>query len=272
MEQRNVFPPTPPPEMEKPQPQIPSRGQSVRNGAKPPPARSNTRANQGYQLSDDGRSASGRPEPRRQNTQGGSTRGPQRQNTNAPRNRQSDDYPDENGDEYPGELYDMYSSSGRGSRSSRGTAQSRSRPQQRYDEEESQYASDYDDGSFDENDFEMMAPAPRAAPSSRAGSTRGGSRRPDIRKIRVKVHAEDTRYIMIGPAIEFPDLVDRVREKFGMRKRFKIKVRDDDGDGGEMITMADQDDLDMAIMSVKANARKEKLDMGKLSIWIQEVN
>jgi len=30
--------------------------------------------------------------------------------------------------------------------------------------------------------------------------------------------------------------------------------------------------LDMAIMSVKANARKEKLDMGKMSIWIQEVN
>lgn len=71
---------------------------------------------------------------------------------------------------------------------------------------------------------------------------------------------------MIGPAIEFADLVDRVREKFGMRKRFKIKIRDDDGDAGDMITMADQDDLDMAIMAVKANARREKLDMGKMSV------
>jgi len=66
--------------------------------------------------------------------------------------------------------------------------------------------------------------------------------------------------------------VGRVREKFGMRKRFKIKVRDDETEGGDMITMADQDDLDMAVMSVKMNARKEKLDMGKMSIWIEEVN
>lgn len=267
-QQRNVFPPTPPPEMEKPS--APSRAQSVKNGYKPPPVRTNTnqsRQNDGYQLSDERRSGGNRSEPRRQGGRGDESRprGPPRSNQS--RQRQSDDY-DEGEDEYPGELYDMYSSSGRGSRSSRG-ANSRSRPQQRYaEEEESQYASDYDDGSFDENDFEMMAPTSnRPPPRSRAASSnRGASRRPDIRKIRVKVHAEDTRYIMIGPAIEFPDLVDRVREKFGMRKRFKIKVRDDETDGGDMITMADQDDLDMAIMSVKANARKDKLDMGKMSV------
>ena len=87
-----------------------------------------------------------------------------------------------------------------------------------------------------------------------------------MRKIRVKVHAEDVRYIMIGSAVEFPDLVDKIREKFGLRKRFKIKVRDDDMPNGDMITMGDQDDLDMAIMSVKATARRERLDMGKMEV------
>ena len=73
-----------------------------------------------------------------------------------------------------------------------------------------------------------------------AGSNRGN--------LKIKVHAEDVRYIMVPYDIEFPDLVDRIRDKFGLRRRFKIKVRDDDSDG-DMITMADQDDLDIAIDS-----------------------
>lgn len=168
---------------------------------------------------------------------------------------------EEEEDEYPGELYDMYRNS-RGNRSNN----SKSRMQPRYIEEEDEYASDYDDGSFDENDFEMVSNRPQA-PRARAQSQgRAPSRKPDIRKIRVKVHAEDTRYIMIGTAVEFPDLVDKVREKFGLRKRFKIRVRDDDMPNGDMITMGDQDDLDMAIMSVKANAKRERLDMGKMEV------
>lgn len=76
---------------------------------------------------------------------------------------------------------------------------------------------------------------------------------------------------MIGPAIEFPDLVDRIREKFGIRKRFKLKVRDDDetlavGEKGDMITMADQDDLEMAIEACKRAARRERFDMGKMEV------
>jgi hypothetical protein len=35
---------------------------------------------------------------------------------------------------------------------------------------------------------------------------------------------------------------------------------------GDMITMGDQDDLDMAIMSVKSTARRERLDMGKMEV------
>jgi hypothetical protein len=76
---------------------------------------------------------------------------------------------------------------------------------------------------------------------------------------------------MIGSAVEFPDLVDRIREKFGLRNRFKIRVLDEDVPNGDMITMGDQDDLDMVIMSVKSNAKKERLDMGKMEVWVQEV-
>jgi hypothetical protein len=168
---------------------------------------------------------------------------------------------EEEEDEYPGELYDMY----RNSRSNRSTG----RPKMpKYIEEEEEYASDYDDGSFDENEFEMVSSRPPPGPRSRATSQsgRGQSRRPDIRKIRVKVHAEDVRYIMIGAAVEFPDLVDRIRDKFGLRKRFKIKVKDEDAPDGDMITMGDQDDLEMVIMSAKSQAKRERLDMGKMEV------
>lgn len=157
----------------------------------------------------------------------------------------------------------MYS--GSGSRNSRGGRARKQNP--RYIEEEDEDASDYDDGSFDENDFEMMRgpPAPRSRAPSTAGG-RGSSRRPDVRKIRVKVHSEDVRYIMIGAAVEFPDLCDKIREKFGLKRRFKIKVRDEDMPNGDMITMGDQDDLDMVVMAVKSTAKRERLDMGKMEV------
>ncbi|TVY16062.1 Neutrophil cytosol factor 2 [Lachnellula arida] len=270
---RNVFPPTPPPESEKSSSSSSgqmSRGMSVRNGPKPMPAKLNiekARPNERYEIRDDGRSP---PQRRGTSRTASEPRGPPaRQYSNTrdgsrPMQRRRSDEEEE--DEYPGELYDMY-------RNSRGSRQNGGRRQQpRYIEEEDEYASDYDDGSFDENDFEMVSnnrPPPRSrAPSS---SGRGQSRRPDVRKIRVKVHAEDVRYIMIGVAVEFPDLADKIRDKFGLRKRFKIKVRDDDMPDGDMITLGDQDDLDMVIMSVKANAKRERLDMGKMEVWIQEV-
>ncbi|TVY60811.1 Neutrophil cytosol factor [Lachnellula suecica] len=278
---RNVFPPTPPPEAEKSTaPGQMSRGMSVRNGPKPMPAKLNiekARPNERYEVRDDGngRSPNNNPpqrrgtsrtasEPRGPPARQYSSREPAREASRpAPRRRKSDD---EEEDEYPGELYDMY-------RNSRGSNPKNGRRQQpRYIEEEEEYASDYDDGSFDENDFEMVSntrPPPRSRATSSSG--RGQSRKPDIRKIRVKVHAEDVRYIMIGAAVEFPDLVDKIREKFGLRKRFKIKVRDDDMPDGDMITLGDQDDLEMVVMSVKANAKRERLDMGKMEVWIQEV-
>lgn len=270
---RNVFPPTPPPESEKSSVSSQmSRGASVRNGPKPMPAKLNiekARPQEGYQIREQKTSPQQQrlgtqrtaSEPRGPPNRAYSTRDNQRSGDRRPPRRRASEEEEE--DEYPGELYDMY----RNSRGSKANA----RRQPKYIEEEEEYASDYDDGSFDENDFEMVNSRP--GPRSRAASTsgRGQSRKPDVRKIRVKVHADDVRYIMIGTAVEFPDLVDKIREKFGLRKRFKIKVRDDDVPNGDMITMGDQDDLDMVVMSVKANARKERLDMGKMEVWVQEI-
>jgi hypothetical protein len=269
---RNVFPPTPPPESERTASGANSftgsaasgmsRGASVRSGPKPLPPMLNierARPKQTYEIRDEQISE----EPRRLGTQRAASeaRIPPRRKEPPQQTRRR--IPEEEvEEEYPGELYDMYRNS-RGTRSNGG----RPRNQPQYIEEEED-ASEYDDGSFDEQDFEMVSnrpPAPRAARS--LSQSRTSSRRPDIRKVRVKVHAaEDTRYIMIGLAIEFPDLVDRIREKFAIRKRFKIKVRDDDMPDGDMITMGDQDDLEMAMMSVKTNARKERLDMGKMEV------
>ncbi|KAK2628478.1 hypothetical protein QTJ16_001581 [Diplocarpon rosae] len=265
---RNVFPPTPPPEAERSQTssQV-SRGASVRNGPKPMPAKlsmDNTRPSERYEIRDERMSPQGQRIGMQRAASASSVPGRQMSTRDSFRSRQAAQRrrsQEEEDDEYPGELYDMYSA-----RNSRGSRTAGRRSQPKYIEEEEEYASDYDEGSFDENDFEMVSrgPPPRARAPSR--SSRGQSRRPEISKIRVKVHAEDVRYIMIGVAVEFPDLIDKIREKFGLRKRFKIKVRDDDLPDGDMITMGDQDDLEMVLMSVKANAKKERLDMGKMEV------
>ncbi len=71
---------------------------------------------------------------------------------------------------------------------------------------------------------------------------------------------------MIGTAIEFPDLVDRVRDKFGLRRRFKIKIKDEDMPEGDMITMGDQDDLEMAVQSAISAAKRQRLDVAKMEV------
>ena len=147
----------------------------------------------------------------------------------------------------------------------------RPRQQQRYADEEDE-GSDYDGGSIDEGEFEMI-PQRRAPPSSSSGSTRTGSRRaPELRQIRVKVHAaEDVRYIAVAPASTYNEFTDRVKDKFGLRRRFKIKVKDDDMPDGDMITMGDQDDWEMTMQSVKQQARKQRVDQGRLDVSTSRV-
>lgn len=249
--QTQVFPPTPPPENDKSSRELPSRGTSVRNGTRPVPAKLNierARDQERYEkaISPPDR----RPLPAR-TVSGTSRTSGSRTYSARERTRRS---PEGEGEAYPDDLYDMYGAENRRSHGRRN--------QQRYEEDD---GSDYDGGSIDEGDFEMMNPRRGTGQLSNSGSSRGHSRRPEIRKVRVKVHADDVRYIMVSTAVEFPDLVDRVRDKFGLRRRFKIKVRDEDSPE-DMITMGDQDDLDMVMSQVKSEARKQRLDAGKLEV------
>ena len=67
---------------------------------------------------------------------------------------------------------------------------------------------------------------------------------------------------MIGPKIEFAEFENRIREKFGFKCPLKMKVQDD----GDMITMVDQEDLDLLVSSAKEVARREGSEMGKIEV------
>lgn len=104
-------------------------------------------------------------------------------------------------------------------------------------------------------------------PSRSQTRHRSQSRRaPDVRKLRVKVHGEDMRYVMTTPAVQIDELVDLVRVKFSLTTTFKLKIKDEEGD---MVTMSDQDDLDMAIATSKTAAVQERADMCKMELWVQ---
>ncbi|KAF5023043.1 hypothetical protein F66182_4888 [Fusarium sp. NRRL 66182] len=252
---RNVFPPTPPPENERP-----SRGASVR-GQKPHLAKLNIQQaepNRRYE-----KAASPADSRRQVPSRSASTSGRTMQRDPQPLQLRPKQIPEEAGS--PEDVYAMYQSPG-GARNSRGSAGSRRPRQARYSEEED--GSDYD-GSINENDFEMVGGGHRHGGSSYSGQR--STRRPEITKIRVKVHADEVKLIMISPDTEFTTLEQKVRDKFGIRRRFKIKVKDEDMPDGDMITMGDQDDLEMVVDSVKEEARKQRAETGKMEIWIFQI-
>jgi hypothetical protein len=159
-----------------------------------------------------------------------------------------DDYYD-NGDSY------------QHSRSSRG-AYFRSKPSRRpaYIEEEDE--EDYDGSDLDDAEFEMMSRSKSRRRSPARSSRSGASNRGVGGKIRVKVHSSDTRYVFINQDQLITEFWQSIREKFGIRNKFKVEFKDD----GDMITMADQDDLDMAIQTARSIARKEGSDMAKMEV------
>lgn len=261
---RNMFPPTPPPEsenrpVEKYATGQMTRAQSVRGGGpKPQPLELGRAAfdqNQKPQRIGTQRSASERPRTDRDRAMSrererGSSRSRDERSDRAERSRryQSDE------DSFEEDVYDMYAP-----RKSNQSAYSRGSKSRRpmYIEEEDE--DDFDD-DMDGAEFEMVSrqKTRRQAPA-RSGTTRRGN---DVSKIRVKVHAEDTRYVVMDTNPSFAVFADQIRTKFGIRKNFKIKIKDD----GDMITMADQDDLDMATMTALASAKREKADMAKMEV------
>lgn len=264
---RNMFPPTPPPEETRASPNgMTSRSQSVRgDGRKPAPLELGRAAfdqsPKSQQPRMPQRSMSERPRPTRElSTSSRSTR-----NNESSRLR-----PRINSDEdegaYPDDVYDMYGRSS-GDRPSYG--RSRSRPQQKpmYIEEEEEDS--FDQSDIDSGEFEMVPTRARSTRRPSNNRPRGQSQRRSmgLRTIRVKVHADDVRYVFLDPNARFDTFVGQIRDKFALRQSFKIKIKDEQ----DMITMSDQDDLDMAIMTCKQEAKREKAEMGKMEIWVQVV-
>ncbi|CAD0082196.1 unnamed protein product [Aureobasidium vineae] len=93
---------------------------------------------------------------------------------------------------------------------------------------------------------------------------------PTLRKIRVKVFATDTRYVMIQPDVSYDTFVEQIRKKFGLtgKESFKLKMKDEEGD---MVTMGDEDDLEMMVVTAKEQAGKDGAEMGKMEVWVQEL-
>ncbi|KAG6034072.1 hypothetical protein E4U41_006701 [Claviceps citrina] len=257
---RNVLPPTPPPENDRL-----SRRSSLRNGSRPMPAKLTIPT----QVSNRKYEKAPSPLDARATMSAASSSSSQAfSRRELPSGQRRPTTPIKEVEEAgTAGVYDMYQASGSNRTPSRGTRRPslQLKAQPRY--HEAVYdKSEYDDGSFDGVAFEMLSNNDR-----RQGSRtepRAPSRRPEIRKIRVKVHAADVRYIMISPAIEYPDFVDMVKEKFGMTRRFKMKIKDEDMPEGDMITVGDDDDLEMAVQSATSLAMRQGQDVAKMEIWI----
>ncbi|KAL8804842.1 MAG: hypothetical protein Q9182_002336 [Xanthomendoza sp. 2 TL-2023] len=344
---RNVFPPTPPPDHDQIKPAFVPTAASP--PSKPPlfTGRANSVRNkpQRPERLDLGPSILNKELPRLGTVRTASEpRGPPRKYSyDSPRSRrdpppsrgrlfmETTPYRPDNGaeadvDDYPDELYDMYASrntkparfsteripeepipeppndnaqpgrpSSRARQSSR--TRQRSRPRNRSTSRPRhnnlRYISDHDSdpatpSSSSLSDFEILnnaggtlsRPLPpsrththtRDRSSSRPSRSRRPPKHPELRTIRVKVHAsshDDTRYIMVNADCVFESFVERVREKFGLRGRFKLKVKDD----GDLITMGDVDDWAMAVEGVRREVEgaEGKGEMGKMEIWIQDV-
>jgi hypothetical protein len=165
-------------------------------------------------------------------------------------------------DEYPDELYDLYQSTSHSNPYGSGGGGSGGGP--RRTPSRRQWEDRESGSSLD--DFEMMNEA--LPPKREVARSRGTSRRRgevDVRTIRVKMHHEDdTRYIMVSTNLDFDGFMDKVREKLGLTRKLKVRVRDE----GDLITVGDRDDWEMQITMARKEARKVGEEMGRLEVSI----
>ncbi|KAF2487864.1 putative PB1 domain protein [Neohortaea acidophila] len=287
--QRNIFPPTPPPELEHPD-LLQSRARRKSNESTSsltiglqqsrPAAATPSRLDLGVaafhqQVQTEKaraapkRSESERPAPRRQFSDSSARLESSRQHEQV---RRQLDLPEVRIHEDPVTPSDNDGANegllpiGLGHQRNKSNVTTGTRSQPTISEEDEDDVDDYDDISDPSAAppplaFEIIPPRPphRRQPSKRV---------PDFRKVRIKVHAEDTRYIMTVPSVTFAQLAEQIRVKFGLRGGFKLKVKDEDGDS---ITMGDDDDLEMAMGFCRAGAARERSEMGKMEIWVVEV-
>ncbi|PYI13402.1 hypothetical protein BO99DRAFT_452782 [Aspergillus violaceofuscus CBS 115571] len=260
---RNLFPPTPPPDADKASTNSStgSLGTTGRPGSMraAPPPRLDLNPGTGHEtvLSEKPRIGTTRTasEPRRAAVGASARPGPREEQSSRGREVRG----------HRRGVSDTGSASTSGGYSEGGYSGTRSMPvgtgwprqRERYIDEEEEYVSG--SGSA-EGDFDLVDGRSPQRQSQR-GTSR--ARRPEVRKYRVKTHAhEDTRYIMIEPVIDFAEFERRIRDKFGFRTLLKIRMQDD----GDMITMVDQEDLDLLMSSARAMARREGSELGKMEV------
>lgn len=289
---RNAFPPTPPPEGEIPRSTtgLSQRANSVRDGSgagrRLPPLRTSTLQRQppidedivsplsrgqnsapplqnrigSLRTTSESRSPGTRFSPAR------SDKGRQLQDPQSKRNPVGDDTSAD--DRYPDELFDLYQSTASSnpyqSQSSKSAHSSRSGPQFQRQQQAYSPDMDRDSGGSSLDDFEMLNNGSGAPPARNMSSATSRSRRPvDVRTVRVKMHHNDeSRYLMVNTEIIWVEFQDRAREKLGLRGRLKIKMKDE----GDMITVGDADDWNMAVQTSKRQARKDGDDMARLQV------
>lgn len=188
--------------------------------------------------------------------------------------RDAEGHDDADIDEYPDELYDLYSNTARSNPYSggqkRGTSRTRrrSRSRQRGDfiDEDEEVTSPSVHSSLE--DFEILnnAGGTLSRPVREESRVRGSSRvrrQNDVRTIRVKVHGgDDTRYLMVSTTIMYEEFLTRVREKLALQTGFKVKIKDE----GDLITMGDRDDWELAVQTARRDARNDTADMGKMEV------
>jgi hypothetical protein len=81
--------------------------------------------------------------------------------------------------------------------------------------------------------FEIIAPRP-----THQRQRSHVKRAPELRKIRIKVHAEDMRYVMTLPTVTYAELSEQIKQKFGFNGGFKLKMKDDEGESSHSTTHA----------------------------------
>nr|OQO30657.1 hypothetical protein B0A51_01543 [Rachicladosporium sp. CCFEE 5018] len=135
------------------------------------------------------------------------------------------------------------------------------------EEPEAESEASYSSSSEPPLAFEIVSPQHRSH-SRRPSHTRRPSA-PELRKLRLKVHGvDDTRYVMTSASPVFVDLLEQIRVKFGFGPAgVKLKIRDEEGD---YVTLGDQDDLDLAVLGVKEGLKglEDQGGMGKLDVWV----
>ena len=73
---------------------------------------------------------------------------------------------------------------------------------------------------------------------------------------------------MLPGKVGYDAVIEAMRLKFGFRGIVKLKIRDEEGD---MVTLGDEEDLRLVLMTCKAVAAQEKSDLGKMEMWVSEV-